>query len=135
MSTLLGFDYGSHKIGIAVGQTLTQSANPLTTLSRVKNKPDWDGIEKLIKEWQPDALIVGHPFEMTDKEANNAEPATKFARQLNGRFHLPVHLMDERLTTREAWVDLGIEAHKDATKVDAYAAKLILETWLRTYPE
>ncbi len=49
MSTLLGFDYGSHKIGIAVGQTLTQSANPLTTLSRVKNKPDWDGIEKLIK--------------------------------------------------------------------------------------
>jgi len=135
MSTLLGFDYGSHKIGVAVGQSLTQSANPLTTLGRVKNKPDWEGIEKLIKEWQPDALVVGHPFEMTDNEANNAEPAKKFARQLHGRFHLPVHLMDERLTTREAWVDLGIEAHKDATKVDAYAAKLILETWLRTYPE
>ncbi len=131
MQTLLGFDYGSHKIGVAVGQTLTQSANPLTTLGNSRGKPDWPAIERILSEWQPDALVVGHPFEMTDREANNAEPAKRFARQLGGRYHLPVHLMDERLTTREAWLDLGSEANRDPTRVDAYAAKLILETWLR----
>jgi putative Holliday junction resolvase len=131
MATLLGFDYGSHKIGIAVGQTITQSANPLTTINNKQNK--WEPIQQLIKEWQPDALIVGHPFTMADQEANNAPAAKKFARQLAGRFNLPVHLMDERLTTREAWYDLGAEAAKDATKIDAYAAKLILQTWLRSH--
>jgi len=132
MPTLLGFDYGSHKIGIAVGQTLTQSASPLTTLSNPRRRPDWDSIARLIGEWQPDALVVGHPYEMTDREANNAEPAKRFARQLGGRYHLPVHMIDERLTTREAWLDLGPEAARDPTRVDAYAAKLILETWLRS---
>jgi putative Holliday junction resolvase len=132
MSTLLGFDYGSHKIGIAVGQTLTHSANPLTTLGNPRGKPDWERIARLIREWQPQALVVGHPFEMSDREASNAEPAKKFARQLHGRFNLPVHLVDERLTTREAWAELGVSAAKDATRVDSYAAKLILETWLRS---
>jgi putative Holliday junction resolvase len=132
MSTLLGFDYGSHKIGIAVGQTLTHSANPLTTLGNPRGKPDWERIARLIREWQPQALVVGHPFEMSDREASNAEPAKKFARQLHGRFNLPVHLVDERLTTREAWAELGVAAAKDATRVDSYAAKLILETWLRS---
>ena len=130
MQTLLGFDYGSHKIGIAVGQGLTRTATPLATLSNPRGRPDWEGIGRLIGEWQPDALVVGHPFEMTDREANNAEPAKRFARQLQGRYHLPVHLVDERLTTREAWLDLGPEAARDPTRVDAYAAKLILETWL-----
>lgn len=128
--TLLGFDYGTHKIGVAVGQTLTGTASPLTTLSAVKNKPDWAAIEKLIREWQPDALVVGLPMEMTDNEADNAPRAKKFARQLEGRFHLPVHMADERLTSREAWDQLGRAAHKDVTRVDAVAAKLILETWL-----
>lgn len=132
MPTLLGFDYGSHKIGVAVGQTLTRSANPVTTLGNPRGKPDWDRIGGLIGEWQPDALVVGHPFEMTDREANNAEPAKRFARQLAGRYHLPVHMADERLTTREAWMELGPEAQRDPTRVDAYAAKLILETWLRS---
>lgn len=130
MSTLLGFDYGTHKIGVAVGQTVTGSATPLCTLSNPKLKPDWARIASLIDEWQPDALVVGHPFEMTDREANNAAAAKKFSRQLHGRFGLPVHLIDERLTTREAWSQLHTEAARDVTKVDAYAAKLILQTWL-----
>lgn len=128
--TLLGFDYGTHKIGVAVGQTLTGTATPLTTLSAVKQKPDWEGIARLIAEWQPDALVVGLPMEMTDREADNAPRAKKFARQLEGRFHLPVYMADERLTSREAWDQLGRAAHKDVTRVDALAAKLILETWL-----
>ncbi len=130
MGTLLGFDYGTQKIGIAVGQTLTGTANPLTTLTCVQHKPDWDGIARVIAEWQPEALVVGLPMEMSDKEAEIAPRARKFARQLEGRFALPVHLADERLTSREAWRQLGRQAHRDVTRVDAVAAQLILETWL-----
>jgi putative Holliday junction resolvase len=129
MEVLLGFDYGTHKIGVAVGQPLTGTASPLETLGLVKQKPDWERIARLLKEWHPQALIVGHPFEMTGREADNAAGAKRFARQLRGRFHLPVHMADERLTSREAWARLGTEAGKDPTKVDSYAAKLILETW------
>lgn len=134
MGTLLAFDYGPHKIGVAVGQTITGTANPLCTLGAVRQKPDWPAIAALLKEWQPEALVVGHPFEMTDREANNAAGAKRFARQLEGRFRLPVHLADERLTTREAWTQLGEQAHRDQTRVDSFAAKLILETWLNGYP-
>ncbi|MGB5571646.1 MAG: Holliday junction resolvase RuvX [Sedimenticolaceae bacterium] len=130
MEVLLGFDYGTHKIGVAVGQPLTGTASPLETLGLVNNKPDWGRIGRLLDDWRPQALVVGHPFEMTGREANNAEGAKRFARQLHGRFRLPVHMADERLTSREAWTQLGREAGKDPTKVDSYAAKLILETWL-----
>lgn len=130
MGVLLAFDYGTHKIGVAVGQSLTGTATPLDTLGMVNRKPDWQRIGQLLAEWQPEALVVGHPFEMTDREANNAPGAKRFARQLNGRFHIPVHMADERLTSREAWATLGSQANRDPTRVDAYAAKLILETWL-----
>jgi putative Holliday junction resolvase len=130
MGVLLGFDYGTHKIGVAVGQALTGTANPLETLGMVSRKPDWQRIASLLDEWRPEALVVGHPFEMSDREADNAAGAKRFARQLAGRFRLPVHLVDERLTSREAWAQLGSAAAADPTRVDAYAAKLILETWL-----
>ena len=130
MAVLLGFDYGTHKIGVAVGQALTRTATPLETLGMVNEKPDWQRIARLLDEWRPQAAVVGHPFEMTDREADNAAGAKRFARQLQGRFHLPVHLADERLTSREAWAQLGEKAGKDPTRVDSYAAKLILETWL-----
>ncbi|MCG6966319.1 MAG: Holliday junction resolvase RuvX [Chromatiaceae bacterium] len=130
MGVLLGFDYGTHKIGVAVGQPLTGTATPLETLPMVNRRPDWARIGRLLEEWRPESLVVGHPFQMNDREASNAEGAKRFARQLHGRFHLPVHLVDERLTSREAWSRLGKEAGKDQTRVDSYAAKLILETWL-----
>ncbi len=127
---VLGFDYGTHKIGVASGQTLTRTASPLMTLCCRHGQPDWQQVAGLLQTWQPTALVVGHPFEMTDREAAHAPAAKKFARRLHGRFHLPVHLVDERLTTREAWSQLGAVAAKDVTKVDAQAAKLIVETWL-----
>lgn len=130
MGVLLGFDYGTHKIGVAVGQALTGTATPLATLGQVNRRPDWGRIAQLLEEWQPEAVVVGHPFEMSDREADNAAGAKRFARQLQGRFHVPVHLADERLTSREAWSQLGDAAAADPTRVDAYAAKLILETWL-----
>ncbi len=129
MATLLGFDYGPAKIGIAVGQTLTGTATPLTTLRAVKQKPDWGRIEHLIREWDPQALVVGLPFNMDDTEADPAPGARRFARQLEGRFRLPVHLADERLTSLEAKRTLGCKPKK-IEQLDAIAAKLILETWL-----
>ena len=128
-STLLGFDYGTVRIGIAVGQTLTGTANPLVTLKTINTSPDWDKISALIKEWKPQALVVGLPYNMDDTESEVAEQAKRFARQLNGRFHLPVHMVDERLTSLEAQRHLGADAEKSG-ELDAAAAKLILETWL-----
>lgn len=130
---LLGFDYGPRKIGVAVGQTLTGTASPLETLRARQDQPDWDGIQRLIQTWQPEALVVGLPYNMDDTEVAWAGRARRFARQLEGRFRLPVHLVDERLTTREARHWLGPRATSLAA-VDPVAAKLILETWLSEQP-
>lgn len=128
MSTLLGFDFGPRKIGVAVGQSVTASATPIETLRAVGGKPDWTGIGRLIEDWQPQALVVGIPYNMDDSEEEWAPRAHRFARQLAGRYRLPVHEVDERLTSLEARRRLGGDASREA--VDAMAAKLILETWL-----
>ena len=128
--TLLGFDYGPRHIGVAVGQTLLRSATPLTTLRAAGGQPDWEGITRLIAEWQPQALVVGMPYTLDDDESEIAGMAKRFARQLHGRYHLPVHMIDERLTTREAAAILGSKEKGDG-RLDALAATLILETWLR----
>lgn len=129
MGTLIGFDYGPRKIGVAVGQTITGSASPLTTLRSRGERPDWPRIEALIREWRPEAAVVGLPFNMDDTETEIAPRARRFARQINGRFGLQVHLVDERLTSIEARNQLGRHA-TSLEAVDAMAAKLILETWL-----
>ncbi|MBA1331116.1 Holliday junction resolvase, partial [Candidatus Endoriftia persephone str. Guaymas] len=89
----------------------------------------WQRIGELIKEWQPDALVVGLPLDLDDSETDATQPALRFSRQLEGRFHLKVHLADERLTSMEARSRIGYRA-KRLEDYDAEAAKLILETWL-----
>lgn len=127
MGTLLGFDYGPAKIGVAVGQTVTATASPLVTLRAVAQKPDWNGISRLIESWKPDGLVVGLPHNMDDSESEIALQARRFSRQLAGRYRLPVHLIDERLTSLEA---RRLKRPKNIEELDALAAKLILETWL-----
>lgn len=137
MTTLLGFDFGPRKIGVAVGQTVTRSANPLITLRSRNEQPDWARIETLIRDWKPSALVVGLPFNMDDTEVDWSPRVHRFARQLHGRYHLPVHLVDERLTSIEARRQLAARpGHKAPTleAVDALAAALILETWLGEQP-
>lgn len=129
--TLLGFDYGSKRIGVAVGQTLLQSATPLTSLLYSNHKPDWNGVTRLVAEWQPAELVVGLPFDLDDTESEVAGKAKRFARQLHGRYRLPVHMIDERLTSREAASILQTQDKSDG-RLDAMAAALILETWLRS---
>jgi putative Holliday junction resolvase len=129
METWLGFDFGTKRLGVAVGQTITGSASPLATLGSRGGRPDWDAIATLIATWRPQGLIVGLPFNMDDSEAQAAPGARRFARQLEGRFRLPVYLVDERLTSLEAERRLPQRTRRPGD-VDAYAAKLILETWL-----
>jgi len=133
MATWIGLDFGVRRIGVAVGQSLTSSASPLTTLSARDGRPDWEVLSRLIQQWAAQGLIVGLPLNMDDTEAELVPRVRRFARQLEGRFHLPVHLVDERLTSLEAERYLDARRRRQGD-VDAYAAKLILETWLSEHP-
>jgi len=130
--TLLGFDYGTRRIGIAVGQTLTGTARPLTTLPSRHGKPDWEAIGRLIHEWQPDRLVVGLPLHLDGAEQPLTDQARRFGRQLEGRYNLPMEWVDERLSSEEAERELG-PAH-DKAAVDAQAAAVILRDWLQQHP-
>ncbi len=132
--TFLGFDFGTKKIGVAVGQLTTKTANSLDTLRSPNQTPNWQHIEKLVREWQPVGFIVGisRQFDGTD---NPVTPKMlKFCRQLNGRFNLPVYQQDESLSTFEAKQMLFDDVHVNATKLwavqDELAAQLILQSWL-----
>ncbi|MHA6492057.1 Holliday junction resolvase RuvX [Pseudomonas borbori] len=130
---LLGFDYGSKQIGVAVGQVITGQARELCILKAQNGVPDWQKVEALVREWQPDAIVVGLPLNMDGTASEMSERAEKFARRLNGRFNLPVHTHDERLTTYEAKgqrLQQGQNSGYRERPVDALAAALLLEGWL-----
>ncbi|MDF1628663.1 MAG: Holliday junction resolvase RuvX [Alcanivoracaceae bacterium] len=130
--TLLGFDYGSKKIGVACGQSLTGTANPLTALASRDGVPDWPAIEKLVQEWQPSGFVVGLPLNMDDSESESSSRARRFARQLHGRFSKPVWMVDERLSTREARDQLGSRNKRGPDpRVDSLAAVLMIESYFR----
>jgi len=123
--TLLGFDYGLERIGVAVGQEITGSANPLTTVKSSNGAPDWPAIEKLITEWKPGAFVVGMPFNMDGTEGDMCKKARRFGNQLNGRYNLEVHWIDERLSSLQA------ERQKNSKHTtDELAAQIILQAWL-----
>ncbi|MCK4743511.1 MAG: Holliday junction resolvase RuvX [Sulfuriflexus sp.] len=128
--TLLGFDYGEKRTGVAVGQSLTSTATGLTTLHSKQQKMDWPAIEALIKEWQPDALVVGIPVHMDGTEQPMTLAARKFSRQLHGRFQLPVFEAEERLSSVEAEEYLG--STEDKAAIDKEAARIILQSWLNS---
>lgn len=123
--TLLCFDFGEKRIGVAVGQTVTATATALTIIRVVNNKPDWQEIQNLIDEWQPNTFIVGQPFTLEGDRQTMTDAAEKFGRQLAGRFNLPVEMIEEQLSSYEARREL-----KSTRDLDAVAARLILETWL-----
>lgn len=123
---VMAFDYGTKKMGIAVGQSITGTANPLKNIAAKDGIPNWEEIEKLVSEWQPDLFIVGLPLNMDGSESEISFRAEKFARRLTGRFNIPHQTVDERLTSFEAKQFIDEKAD-----VDAIAAKLILETYFR----
>ena len=129
---VLGFDFGLKKIGVAIGQVITRTASPLTILKANRGMPDWSLIKKLIMEWDADALIVGLPLNMDGTEQWITECTRQFATTLEKQFHLPVYLVDERLTTVAAKDDLHTHLKGSArfNQVDSVSAKLIVESWL-----
>lgn len=134
MQTLLGFDYGDRRIGIAVGQGVTRTATALCTVNSSNGAPDWDRIGALIEEWRPQALVVGLPCHADGSDSGMTRAARSFARQLEARYDLPVHTMDERLSTHAA-VELQRRTTQGAsTDRDAAAARIILQDWLDTEP-
>ena len=132
IKSVLCFDYGSRSIGIAVGQTITQTANPLVDIKAKDGIPDWNDIEKILKEWQPDLLIIGLPLNMDGSESELSQRAKKFANRLHGRFGIPITMADERLSSFAAKGEIiqqtGSRDFKN-NHVDSLAAKIILEGW------
>ncbi|HIG42202.1 MAG: Holliday junction resolvase RuvX [bacterium] len=126
VSLVMAFDYGMKKIGVAVGQSITGTASPLTILSAKDGVPDWLEVEKLIRQWQPAHIVVGLPLNMDDSPSEMSVKAEKFARRLTGRFNIEHSTVDERLSSFEAR-----DYANDNQPVDAIAAKLILETYFR----
>jgi putative holliday junction resolvase len=128
----LGFDFGLKKIGLAVGQFVTFTAQPLGVIFAKEGVPDWKNVEKLIKEWRPQCLVVGLPKAVDGSPLSVTEKVEQFAEELK-RFRLPVYLTDERMTTKEARSHLfesgGFKALKYG-KVDSVAAAVILEQWM-----
>ena len=122
--SFLAFDFGTKRVGVATGNTLTRSATPLRTVA-AEGEPRFAAIAALINEWQPDALVVGVPFHPDGAPHDNTERARRFARQLHGRFRMPVHEVDERYTTTEAAAD-------GARDLDAASAAIILNQFLST---
>lgn len=135
-SVLLSFDFGTKKIGVAVGQAITGIATPLSILKAENGKPNWQIIEELIKQWKAEALVIGIPYNMDGSEQNTTLMAKKFANRLSDRFKLPVYHVDERLTTveaRQALFDSMKHAKIKPGDIDCYAAKLILESWFEEH--
>ena len=124
--SFLTFDYGTRRVGVAVGNSLLRRAQPLQTLA-LQGEARFGAIEALVREWQPDALVVGVPFHPDGAAHENTQRARRFGRQLHGRFRLPVNEVDERYTTAAALAD-------GAADVDAASAALILEQFLGQIP-
>ena len=124
--SFLAFDFGTRRVGVAVGNSLLKQAQPLVTVSAMGDAR-LQAIARLVNEWTPDALVVGVPTHPDGAPHDNTRRAKAFARQLHGRFRLPVHEVDERYTTVEAMA-------QGAGDVDAAAAALILEQFLQSQP-
>ena len=137
--TILGFDFGKRRIGVAVGQTTTRTASPLGIV-RHGDEPDWAALEALVREWKPVTAVIGLPLGPEGDETDMSKASRAFAAQLAQRFALPTDFMDERFTSAQAHAEFverrasGRARRKDAGKLDAVAAKIILENWLQSLP-
>ncbi len=125
--TYLAFDYGLKRVGVATGNSLMRQAQPLRTIA-AEGKPRFEQIAQLIEEWRPDALVIGVPYHPDGAEHDNTLRARKFGGQLRGRFHLPVHEVDERYSTTEAIAN-------GARDLDAASAAILLQQYFNDHPQ
>jgi putative Holliday junction resolvase len=134
--TLICFDYGTKKIGVAVGQTITATASPLPVIKCKNGDHYWEAIDEVLKQWKPGALVVGMPYNMDGSENEMTVNARQFMKKLEEKYALQVHSVDERLSTREARdvsrenAEVSGKKFDEKEAVDSIAAQLILESWL-----
>lgn len=134
--TYFGIDYGTRKIGVAVGQTLTRTAMGIAIVPVRNNAIEWDTLDKLVQQWKPGAFVVGMPFNMDGTENEMTVRVRHFIRTLAERYGKDCFEVDERLSTRAAReisrdnAELIGKRYNDKTQVDALAAQLMLENWL-----
>lgn len=138
---MIGFDFGLRRIGVAIGQTLTQTATPEAIVNSRDGVPDWEHITQLFEQWQPNAIVVGLPMRLDGSEQALTQPARKFGQRLSGRYHRPVYFIEEQLSSIEA-ENRQLNRHQQQKnrqrnqKIDDHAAQIILENWLQTqWPE
>jgi putative holliday junction resolvase len=130
--TILAFDFGEKRIGSAVGETMLKVAHPLTTINGEENNIKFEKIAELVQEWRPSLLVVGLPMHMDGEPHLLTQLSKKFAQRLEGRFNLPVIMIDERLSSAEAAQNLnaaGIKGIKQKAMLDAVAAQSILQSY------
>lgn len=134
--TVLGFDVGARRIGVAVGSAFGSGARPVAVVDVRGNGPDWDRIERLRREWRPDGLVVGDPMQLDGGDQPIRKVAQAFARELRKRTQLPVVMVDERNSSQEAarrFAEeraVGKRKRRDAELLDAVAAAIIVDRWL-----
>lgn len=136
--TVLAFDFGERRVGIAVGEHLLASATPLMTIDNESNEIRFQIITKLVNEWQPRLLVVGLPLSLDGTEHAVTQLCKKFARRLNGRFNLPVALIDERYSSAEASQllnEAGIRGRAQKEMLDQVAAQTILQSYFDQAPK
>jgi putative holliday junction resolvase len=133
---VLGFDYGGKRIGMAFGQRITATATPLPVVANSTDGPNWNEIDRAVREWQPDALVVGLPLSLSGDEQEMTRASRKFAAAVSSRYSLPVHEQDERLSSVEAGRRFaearraGTRRQKHASELDSIAAQVIVENFL-----
>lgn len=131
--TVIAFDYGLRQIGVAVGNCLIASTQPLAIIAAKDGIPQWQAVQALLDEWRPDLIIVGDPLNMDGSEGALCARARKFGNRLHGRFGYQVEMVDERLSSFEAKQNLRELGHRGDYKsspIDSHAAELILQTWM-----
>lgn len=133
--TVMSFDYGTEKIGIAIGQSISSTAEPLTIIRAKDGIPNWSEITGLTESWRPNYFVVGLPYNLDGSDSKLLQRALKFAKRLNGRFNIPTFGIDERLSSKAATEKFKTGNPKNSVRneIDDVAAQIILETWFSEY--
>ena len=131
----MSFDYGTEKIGIAIGQSISSTAEPLTIIRAKDGIPRWSQITSQIESWRPNFFVVGLPYNLDGSDSKLLQRALKFAQRLNGRFNIPTFGIDERLSSKAATEKFKTGNPKNSLRkeIDDVAAQIILETWFSEY--
>lgn len=130
---IIGFDFGQRRIGVAIGNNISKTAQPLITIESTTNNQTFEAIQKIMEEWRPVSIVVGVPFNVDGSEHKVTNLSKKFAKQLEQKYLLPTHLIDERYTSIEAnheLKDKKMDLKKKKLLIDQIAAKIILQSYL-----